>query len=213
MCNSIFGQWNVSSITDSHLLNTGILVRRYASDIKFINDKVVVSENLVITILDKDILSGFRFFEILNDSLLNESIDSKIFDSEGKKIKNAKVDLFHEKNNGSLLKLVSSKDLSFPLTIELEYKKVSIRIRGILNWNPVKDYNVSVQNASLRLTVIDTSAISYQSNKIPLNSSYVNEDGLFVFIWELADFKAIKKGNPDELPLNELPSVKIMSKQ
>ena len=92
MCNSIFGQWNVSSITDSHLLNTGILVRRYASDIKFINDKVVVSENLVITILDKDILSGFGVIEIESlgkefNADIMEAIDTK----EGEQNKVLKV--------------------------------------------------------------------------------------------------------------------------
>lgn len=214
---STFAQWSVGDISNSQLANSGILVRRYASDINIVNrNEIIVSENLVITILDKDFLKRFRFRSLVNDSIINKSIESKVYDVTGKRIKHTKVEFFNNgskgMNTGSSIRLLSQKGLIFPLTIELEYKNVSHKIKGFLQWDPVMNSNTLVQNAGLRLSVGDTSLISFHSNKIPLTSNYVNEDGLFVFIWELIDFQAIKKGSSEELPINDLPNLKISSR-
>jgi len=215
--NNVLAQWSITDINDSQFANSGVLVRRYASDISIVNnDIIVVSENLVITVLDKDFLSRLRFSGIFNDSIISKSVESKIFDYTGKRIKHAKVELFHDgsnkKNTDLILKLISPLDLTFPITIELEYKNVSNKIQRFLQWKPVIDNNTSVQNASLRLSVSDTTSITFQSNRIPLTNSYINEDGVYIFIWELINFRSMKKGSSDELPVNDLPNLRITSK-
>lgn len=216
-CNHALAQWEVDDIVASQLRNSGLLVRRYASDIRVVNkNDIVVAENVVITFLDKDCFNRFRFCGIVADSIIKESLEGKVFDSWGKRVRNAKLAFSYTLNNGRSnglsMRLSNPIDVAFPMTVELEYKKVSGRIDDFLLWKPVVGYDVGIQDGSLRLSMVDTSTISFQSNKIPLNGSYVNDEGLFIYIWELTDFRAIKKGNSNELPLNVLPSVKIISK-
>lgn len=214
ICNNVLAQWSITDINDSQFANSGVLVRRYASDISIVNnDIIVVSENLVITVLDKEFLSSFRFSGIFNDSIINKLVESKIYDNTGKRIKHAIIELFQDgsgkKNTDVILRLISQVDLAFPLTIELEYKNIANKTKNPLQWKPVMDNRTSVQNASLRLSVSDTTSITFQSNKIPLTNNYINEDGVYIFIWELINFRPMKKGSSSELPANDLPNLRI----
>jgi len=212
--NSVTAQWNVNAISDTLLRNSKAVVRRYATDIKvFEEDRIGIAENLVITFLDDDALSHFRFCSIVNDSLIPKSMESKVFDLDGKRIKQANASILKDSISITRLRLISPIKLSFPLTVELEYKNTLNSIRTIRSWKPTADFGVSVENASLRLTLSDTSLISYTCNRMPLLVKNVNEDGLYVFLWEINHFLSIKKGSSLELPLGDFPIITIMSKR
>ena len=214
---SASAQWSVNTISDSLINNSNAVIRRYASDITiFETGRIVVAENFVITIFDNAELNQLRFYSIISDSHISESLESKIFDASGKRNKQASAKIFQEgaisSSNGSMLRLFSPMELSFPLTIELEYRRTIKSFNDIHPWKPVTDFGVSVQNASFRLSVSDTSLIKFKSAGIPLPTKYVNEDGFYVFLWESKNKISIKKGNSQELPLNSFPSLTLISK-
>lgn len=100
-CNHALAQWEVDDIVASQLRNSGLLVRRYASDIRVVNkNDIVVAENVVITFLDKDCFNRFRFCGIVADSIIKESLEGKVFDSWGKRVRNAKLAFSYTLNNG-----------------------------------------------------------------------------------------------------------------
>ncbi len=206
-------QWNVSTIPESLIKNTEWVVRRNVVDIKIYDtDRIDVAENMVVTFLDKDAFNHFILCGILTYSDIQKSIRLKVYDFNGKRVKNAQVDVTSvDQLQGRCFKLVneSNSKINFPLTVELEYKGRSGINGDLRTWGPVTAYNVSLQNATLRITVADTSLISYQNLGIPLIEKHINEDGNFVLLWELTNYLPKIKGSSLELPDEKFPMLKF----
>ena len=205
---SAMSQWNVKSIPDTLLTNSNAVIRRYATDIRVLeDDQVVVSENLVITFLESSALKIFIFNSIVAESISNNSIESKFFDTVGRKIKQTKIKA-NSTSEGILIQIISPTLLDFPITMEVEYKLVVDGVKNLKTWNPTMNFSGSVESASLRVSASDTSSMNFKYNQIPNPIRTVDEDGMFVFLWELNNFSAIKIGSSSELPI-ELPSLTI----
>lgn len=213
LSSSVFAQWSMNSIPESLLQNSNVVIRRYATDVKFFNaDKIVVAENIVFTILEEDESNRFYFQSIIGSMLKNEMLEGKVYDENGKRLKSVNVHLDDgdTSSRGSTIHLMhNSTSINYPLTIEVEYRKSLKSLDDIQSWIPIMRCNVSLQNASLRLTEIDSSFVGIKYDRIPLPNKFVDEDGYCVYLWELTDFLAIKKGNSQELPFNDLPSVRF----
>ena len=207
-----WSQWSVKSISDTLLKNSNVVIRRYATDIKFLeDDKVVVAENMVVTFMDNIAIKNFVFCDVVSQELADNVLECRFFDVSGKRMKQAKVKTF-QKSNGFGIDIISPVDPKFPLTVEVEYKLVTNSTEQLRVWNPTMNLNGSVENASLRISVIDTSNLNYKYNRIPIPSKSLDEDGLNVFLWELNEFPFIKTGSSIELPVNELPTVILFGK-
>jgi hypothetical protein len=209
-----FAQWNVESITDSLRRNSDAVIRRYASDLKVIEDgEVVVAEDIVVTLFDTEIVKQFALFWIVNKRAIG-GINIKIFDAGGKRIKvDSNNKNFERINNGLLISyLENCSDLNMPFTVELEYRNARLSIKELSDWKPIKDFRVSVQSASLRVTSIDTTLIDIKSNKVPFVNKVDNEDGTFVSLWELTNFRAIDKTPNWELSQLDFPSVRFIKR-
>jgi len=214
---SAFAQWRVESIPELLLKNSDVVVRRYATEIKVYEyDRIEIAENLVLTVMGKDALNSLFYCCVLNDSTIGKSSESRVYDFNGKRVKGIKVILKYDnssKRNRYFITLSDTQKILFPLTVEIEYKRLIKNIYAITLWKPVADYRNSVQYASLRLAVCDTSFITFQCNGLHLVSKNIDNDGLYVKIWELLDFKSKKKGSSQELPLNDLPELKFLIKE
>lgn len=203
-----FAQWEAKSISDSLKRNADAVIRRYATDIKFFEGgRINVFEDLVVTVFDKIMLEQMTLSWVIDESSVGNAISVKLYNSDGKRVKTksriANIDQ-NEKSNKVLLTdfFRDISDLSYPFTIEMEYKRSIININRLNVWKPVKDKRVSVQNACLRVTCIDTTLVNVKSSNVPFIAKSVTEDGCFVSLWELNDFQAI-----NEIKLSGFPKV------
>ncbi len=206
-------QWDIQNITKSLMLNSDAVIRRYATDIKiYESDKIYVAEDIVITIIDKDIFERLVLSWIVNDSIFGRYVSVKLYNTNGKKIKSREdliYDSFEKMNNGKVFEFSKGDpNLMIPFTIELEYKRRLHSIEELRSWIPLKNYRVSIQNASLRIACVDTTIIEIKSTNVPFVNKSVDEDGYSVKLWELNNFQAINKITYEELNHHhQLPTI------
>ena len=208
------GQLSLVEIPDSLLQTENPVIRRYATDIKVINkNRIDIAENVVVTLIDKAELEHFTVCFIQNNNKVNKYFIKKAYDMEGKKLKNVNVLALQ---NGGCTKLQlegKNGEVPFPISVELEYKTSIGSIDELNTWLPVPDYGISVQNASIRISTLDSTVIAKGFIVLQPSCKTIDEDGFIVTLWELNGFVAEKRGSSNELPQNIFPWLKITRRE
>ncbi len=208
----------VALIPDSLKLNAHCVIREDKQEIELLTrNRGIEKIRRVITVLDKD---GERmaFLAIPYDK--NSAVSIKqitLYDSYGKKIKNAKQsditdspfysssELFSE----SRLKYYKPLSPVYPYTVEYNYEINQKNIISLGCWRPFSAYNVSAQHAKLIFSYPSQIKINKKEINIHSSQSERHTDN-FVETWEVNNLKAIEH-EPFEIDISErIPGVYLM---
>ena len=212
----VYPQWKSSDIPDSLKRNADVVIRRYATDIKVLGiDKKTITVNKVITILNEQGKDFADFSEYYDKDLKIEAVKGIIYNDLGKIIKKSKKSDFQDvsvtpdftiyaDNRMIYTKVIPS---SYPFTVEYEYKLVENNILSLPSWYPQYGYRMSVENASLRVNLVDSSLIRYKTFNIP--NPTIEKDDAFskILIWEVSNLKPVEKEPYSPKAYDYLPAV------
>jgi hypothetical protein len=208
-------QWDVQSIPAILKNNSDAVIRMHATDVKvYESDKINVTEDIVITIMKRDILEKQLFNMLVRKDVLGNIFSIKVYDIDGRRVKLNNsfptIEDIQLLKNGYLSGILNNfSELNCPFTVELEYKRTMVKVNDLDTWLPVNDNRIGVQNAILRIMCSDTTLIHTKSNNIQLISNTVDEDGYNVSLWELNNYQLNQKENRLEIIQSILPSITI----
>lgn len=211
-----FAQWKSSDIPDSLKRNADAVIRRVATDFKILGpDKIILTENIVITVLNEEGKRFASFYEYYDKDSKIEYVNGVIYSDEGNVVKKIKKNDFKDVSmvdNFSLYddnRIVTYEvyPISYPFSIEYEYRKVVNTAMFIPSWYPQYGFRVGLQNASLRVSFPDSNPLKYKSFKISQPMKSVNENGFNELLWEINNIKAVDKELYAPKPYEYLASV------
>ncbi|MCX6251237.1 MAG: DUF3857 domain-containing protein [Bacteroidetes bacterium] len=210
--------YSAESIPDSLKENAHCIIRDYTVDIelKSIN-KGVEKIKRVLTILDKEGDRKARLF-IPYDKNSHVSIDQVIlYDARGKKIRKVKdseivdspVFSSFELYSDCRVKFINPEFAEYPFTVEYDYEISSSNMVSYGYWNPVDDYNMSIENS--RLTVTYPTSVKINRKEVSLSrKSRWTRNEMVIESWYLSNFKAIED-EPFDVSISErTPGIYLM---
>lgn len=200
-----YAQWEVRSIPYELKVYADAVIRRYATDVKVLeNDQVDVAEDIVVTVLNEKAIGQLFFKLIVRPAEVVNNFNVKIFDFEGKRIKLKRTEFDNSEIKSVIDGFSYFKEipgLSCPFTVEIEYKKTLMGISELNVWTPANNPFVNIQNANLRVSCADTIQIRIEPKNVLLQSNSKDEEGYLVRLWEVADY--IIRGKESKLVLNQ----------
>ncbi|NVO12186.1 MAG: DUF3857 domain-containing protein [Bacteroidales bacterium] len=197
-----YSQWKSSDIPDSLKRNSDAVVRRLVTDIKIISsDKITITENIVVTILNEEGKVFANFSEYYDKDSKFEYVKGVIYNDGGGVIKGIKWSDFQDVSLVSDYSIYEDNRLvryeviptSYPFTVEYEYRKIVNTAMFIPPWYPQGGFRLGLENASLRVSFPDTNPLLYKSFNIGKPTKTGDEDGSRVLLWRANCLKAIEK--------------------
>ncbi len=197
-----YSQWKSSDIPDSLKRNSDVIIRRLATDIKIISaDKIIITENIVLTILNEEGKIFANFSEYYDKDSQFEFVKGTIYNDGGKIIKKLRRPDFQDVSlvsnysiyEGNRLIQYTVVPISYPFSVEYEYRKIVNTAMFIPPWYPQGGFRLGLENASLRVSFPETNPLIYKAFNIENPSKAVDEDGYEVLLWSINQLKSIEK--------------------
>lgn len=199
---STFSQWRSSDIPDTLKKNADVVVRRYVTDIKVVSlSKKITTINQVITILNEKGKDFADFQAYYDKNTRIEFIKGMLYNDFGKIVKKISMSDFKDVSimpdytlfDDNRMKYYQFYPTSYPYTVEYECRVVENNILSLPSWCPISNYRMSVEDASLRVNLVDSSLVRYKIFNIDQPTEEKNDDYSKVLIWEVHNLKSIEK--------------------
>jgi hypothetical protein len=199
---AVYSQWKSSDIPDSLKRNADAVVRRLATDIKILGlDKVIVSENIVVTVLNEQGKMFSDFSEYYDKDSRIEYVKGVIYDDRLGVTKKLKRSDFQDQSMVADYSIYEDNRIltyevfptSYPFTVEYEYRKVLNTAMFIPSWYPQSWYRLAVENANMRVSYSDSNPLICKLFNMDKPSKTVDENGFEVFLWDVNNLKPIEK--------------------
>ncbi len=214
----LFAQYPASTIPDSLKTNAHLVVREYYNTYELLSvNKGKITVKKIITILDKN-GENQAILAIPYDKNSSVNINKIVlYDKTGKKIKTAKQSDIHDSPAFSSYELYSENRVKYyipdqaeyPYTVEYVWNQNMDNIISFGTWQPVSDYNMSLEHA--KLTFIHQADIKVNKKELMIKGTHSVIKGENVTeLWELNNIAAIED-EPYSVSLKNLvPCVYLM---
>lgn len=200
---NVFSQWKSSDIPDSLKQNSNIVFRRYATEIKVLGfNSKIVTINKVITVLNEKGKNYANFSLEYDKNSIIESFKGILYNDVGKIVK--KITIWDLKDQSIIPEYTLYADnrekfyelfpSSYPFTVEYEYRVVVNNILSFPTWYPQFGYNIAVEEASLKLNLLDSNLVRFKTFNI--SKPEINKKDKYYkksILWEIKNLKPILK--------------------
>jgi len=167
--------YKASLISPELLKNAKAVVRKNSVSIEVDGDKASENHTFVITILNKNGNDLSKFQELYDVFIRINSINIRVFDSEGKKVKTyfgSDIKDYSAINGFSLyednrVKYFDPEYKNYPYTIEFTFSKKLKSTIFLPIWQAYPDYNCSVEKSSLIVSLKNNTKIRYLERNVP----------------------------------------------
>jgi transglutaminase-like putative cysteine protease len=181
------------------------------------NSKLVQKVRYAITILNKNGARNANFVEGYNKNIKISNIRAQLYDASGNEIKKkggfeildyAMISDFsiYEENR---LKGIDPGQYDYPFTIEYSYEETFSDVIYYPDWNPVRDYNISIENSRFTLIVANDANCRYYEKNLTSKAKIVNSAESKTYSWELAIQPALLDENLSPALSDYTPAVLI----
>lgn len=188
---SAVAQWKFSELPDSLARRAPVILRKYATDLKILdNNTAELAEYVVLSIVKPESIPNYNILQYSINTKGLRLFKYSLYNTRGKQV--LKHKLTREELLDSLgfdLLYVANRipKTDYPVTIEYEYRQTIEAIAYPFLWRPLPLDNVYTMEASLRVSVVDSNILSVKEHNIPKASCFYNNDNLFTYLWEKKD--------------------------
>jgi len=217
-----FPQWRSSDIPDSLKRNADAVIRRYATDIKVLRlNRMEITVNKVVTVLNEKGKDFADFSQYYDKNTRIDFVKGTLFNDQGKIVKKSKKSDFSDVSIMPDFTLYADSRMiytqvyptSYPFTIEYEYRIVVANTFAFPTWIPQYGYRIAIENATLRVNLVDSSMIRNKCFNISSPLVENNDDFGKVLIWEVNNLKPFEKEPYSPRSSDFLPEVLIAPNQ
>ena len=211
---------HVGLIPDSLLEHADAVIRQHRQDLDILGpDKVVLTEEMIITILNAD--SPFDILHVFYDGSSSvKSIEGQLYDAQGQLLRKYNRKDITDHGTLSQMSIYDDnryKELDFslgneyPYTIQYIYEKKYDDVLAYDGWK-LPSIRTSLQKARFQVTTPADFKLFYQVQGLASSGPKKAEnDGSYSYTWDIPSFKAI----PDEVYMpywkSWLPNINISS--
>ena len=189
-------------IPDSMKVNANAIIRQYNTEIERTSlGQITRKVFIAITVLNEK-GKNYGSLSISYDKLSKiNKLSGKLYNKVGMFEKNIKMKDFYDYSNYQDFVFFSddrTKSFApisdYPYTVEYEYEIVYNKSIHIASWSPVINYDIAVENASLKF--ITSPELDFRIKEINFPFTYAknkNDKGLDVYLWKVKNLKAFKQ--------------------
>jgi transglutaminase-like putative cysteine protease len=204
-------KYPVSAIPDSLKINAKAVMRDRSQvfEIKSVG-KGIETVTYAITILNENGIDYATFREYYSQKLHKiHSIKGTIYNAAGEKIETMAPDKIFDLSaisgyslyEDNRVKRFEPKTLTCPFTVEYSFVREYDGLLNLPTWDPIEDYNVSVENSEFTMICPSNLSFRYIENNLSQKAEVVKSDDHTSFTWKIRNQVAMV-----EQPLSE-PSV------
>lgn len=210
-------RYPVSAIPDSLKMNAKIVIRNYKQvfEIKSIGNGTE-TVTYAITILNENGLGYAAFHQRYDENLIKlGEIKGIIYNALGEKVEQLTSDKIvdHSAISGyslyesSRAKYFEPKTMTYPFTVEYSYTKDYNGLLFYPDWDPVIDFNASLEKSIFNVICPNTLSFRYRENNIKGNVSITRNETNAVYAWELQNIPAMEREPFSDSPYEYFPTV------
>lgn len=194
--------WNVNRIPEKLKKNSDCVVRCSLTQIKVKgSSKSATHYKRVYTVLNEKGFEDANFEERYDKFSPLSGIKGRILNAEGKEIRKIKSSEFKDLSAMSGAALYEDNRVVYfelsspvcPVTVEYEWEENDSGILSYGIWDPVPEYNSSVEMAVLSIELPAALPLRYNVQNSKLDPVKEEKEGVKKYTWTLADFEAIEK--------------------
>lgn len=201
---TLYSQWRSIDIPDSIKRNADVVIRRDNLDVivssSFFRSKIV-KRCIVTTILNERAKEYASFHLDYEKGTIINVLKGTVYNELGKVVRRFYPADFNDVSmvpgetlfDDNRARVINYEPASYPLTIEFEYEISENSILSLPIWRPISDYRMGVENASLRLTLEDSSLVRYKTIKLkpPVVEKVDGKEK--VLLWDVKNLKPIER--------------------
>ncbi len=205
-------KYPVSAIPESLKYNAKAVVRNYEEvfEIKSISN-AIYTVSYALTILNENALDDAVFIQPYSQKLQKvHSIRGTIYNQMGEKTETLKQDdiIDHSYISGyslyedSRVKFFRPRTMTCPFTVEYSYV---IEYDGLLNypvWQPLNDYNVSVEKSTLSIICPNALTFRYLEKNLTDKAEITKNSDKTIYTWYVKNLTALSE-QPYSVPMSE----------
>jgi hypothetical protein len=206
----------VSQISIELLENADAVVRYHRINYIFEStDNISETVEIAITAMDSKALDLLNIHLAYDPKTKIKNLNGTLYDAQGKRIRKLRDEQFYDViayDGFSLfqdnrIKYSNIQHGIFPLTVVYKYTISHKGKMGIPHWFPISDFNVAVEQSSLKIALNEGLSCRFMEKNLPKNSTISHSNQ--IHFWEVSALKAIEK--EDFLPEFNLflPNVRI----
>ncbi len=210
--------WNVNRIPEKLKKNSDCVVRYSLTQIKVKgSSKSTTHYKRVYTVLNEKGFKDANFEERYDKFSSLSGIKGRILNAEGKEIRKIKSSEFKDFSAMSGAALYEDNRVVYfelnspvyPVTVEYEWEKSDFGILSYGVWDPVPEYDSSVETAVLSIELLTALPLRYNVQNSTLDPVKEEKDGVKKYTWTLANFEAIENESFSPFPGNVFPLVRL----
>ncbi|NOZ46343.1 MAG: DUF3857 domain-containing protein, partial [Chlorobi bacterium] len=205
------------STIPKELLNNSKAVIRNKEVLFVVKDvhKAYVKVHYAITILNKNGINSSKFIQFSNKFRKIHNISCIIYNEFGneiKRIKQSEIKDYSAINNATLfddtrVKYINPKTLTFPFTVEYEYK---IDYKGFLNfpqWKIYDDYNISTERTLYKAIIPKNYQLRIKNVNIDLPPKITYHNKYIEYLWDTLFVPSINEEPFNPYEMESLPHI------
>jgi hypothetical protein len=152
-----------------------------------------------ITVLNKNGIDDAIFTQSYDKFRKVSSISGKVYDENGEMVKRIPSDeiLDHSAISGysiyddSRIKYIDPKYRTIPFTVEYTYEITFNSFYTYPIWNPIEDYNISVEKSSFKIISPKSLSFNYKERNIATKAAITSNSDRNIYYWEVFNQKAL----------------------
>ena len=165
--------------------------------------KIVQNVKYAITILNKNGKVNAYFMQPYTKNMKISNIKSKLYDKSGAEIKKnggCKIEdyamiTWATTYSDLRIKAIDPEQYEYPFTVEYSYEVTSSEDIQFPGWDPVKDFNVSVEKSKYTLMVPPQAHWRNFEHNVPVQVQVLNTPESKIYTWELTNQEALRDEN------------------
>ena len=202
--------YKASLISPELLKNAKAVVRESTTRIEVDGNIATEDHKLVITVLNKNGNDLSKFEEFYDAFIRINSINIRVFDSEGRKVKSffGSDIIDHSAINGFSLyednrvKYLDPEYKNYPYTVEFTFGRKLKSLIFLPVWQVYCDYNCSVEKSMLAVELKNGTKIRYLERNVPQLCQVEEKNGTRTLTWFVSQLPAFSEESFEE-PISE----------
>ncbi len=195
-------KYKVSDIPKPLLKDAKAVVRLEETGVEIAsNDKLVQTVRYAITILNKNGESNSYFRHSYNKSMKISDIKAHLYNENGVEFKKKggfEIRDYAMISEGTTfadlrIKFTDPEQTDYPYTVEYTYVVTFSDVISYPGWNPIRDYNVSVEKSKYTLILSKQANCRYYENNIPAKAAVQIQSENTAYTWELSNSAALEE--------------------